>query len=184
MKLRWILSCLLLCLSFAAQAADCPAADPARSEAALAALRELGADVSVRSKDGRQEVMVTTDGNWRGGDAGLAHLKDVSGLYKLRLAGEITDAGVPAVAAVCGLTALDLHLIGLTDAGVRALAGLTRLERLNLTYTKVSDTGLESLASLTGLRWLGLSYTRVTKAGMDKLKNSLGNTIIEGNPSR
>ena len=174
----------LLYPAAAVRAAGCAAVDPSRSAAALQALSDLGADVQVRERDGRRDVMITTDGNWQGGDAGLAHLKDVDGLHKLRLAGDISDAGLPAVAAVCGLTSLDLHLIGLTDTGVRALAGLTRLERLNLTYTKVSDDGLDALASLTGLRWLGLSYTRVTQAGMDRLKRSLADTIIEGNPSR
>lgn len=175
---------MLLCMLTPAQAAECVAAtDPQRSEAALKALTELGADLRQRDVGGRPQVMLSTDGNWRGGDAGLDHLKDVIGLYKLRLAGEISDAGLAQLAGVCGLTGLDLHLIGLTDVGVHELRHLTRLERLNLTYTKVSDAGLESLAGLRQLRWLGLSYTQVTRAGIDKLKRSLDKTIIEGNPS-
>lgn len=161
-----------------------PASDAAKSEAALRALTDLGADVKVSEANGQRKVMVITDGNWRGGDAGLVHLKDVAGLYKLRLAGDITDRGVAQLADICGLTSLDLHVIGLTDAGVREFGRLTTLQRLNLTYTKVSDAGLESLAGLKNLQWLGVSYTRVTQAGLDKLRQSMDKTIIEGNPQR
>ncbi len=158
--------------------------DAARSEAAIRALTELGADIQVRDDRGQRKVMLTTDGNWRGGDEGLAHLKDVAGLYKLRLAGDITDAGLARLADLCELTSLDLHIIGVTDAGVAQVGRIKRLQRLNLTYTKVSDAGLDALAGLHDLQWLGLSYTRVTLAGIDKLRQSLGDTIIEGNPSR
>lgn len=158
--------------------------DAARSEVAVRALTELGADIQVRDEGGRRKVMLTTDGNWRGGDEGLAHLKDVAGLHKLRLAGHITDAGLARLADICELTSLDLHIVGVTDAGVAELGRIKRLQRLNLTYTKVTDAGLDALAGLRELQWLGLSYTRVTRAGIDKLRLSLSDTIIEGNPSR
>lgn len=160
------------------------APDAARSEAAVRVLTRLGADIQVREDGGQRKVMLTTDGSWRGGDEGLAHLKDVAGLYKLRLAGPITDAGLAHLADVCELTSLDLHIVGVTDAGVAELARVRRLQRLNLTYTKVTDAGLDALAGLSDLRWLGLSYTRVTLAGIDKLRRSLSDTIIEGNPPR
>ncbi len=158
--------------------------DAARSEAAVRALTDLGADIQVREEGGQRKVMLTTDGNWRGGDEGLAQLKDVAGLYKLRLAGDITDAGLARLADICDLTSLDLHIVGVTDAGVAEVGRIKRLQRLNLTYTKVTDAGLDALAGLRDLQWLGLSYTRVTLAGIDKLRQSLGDTIIEGNPSR
>ncbi len=158
--------------------------DAARSEAAVRALTELGADIQVRDEGGRRKMMLTTDGNWRGGDEGLTHLKDVAGLYKLRLAGHITDAGLARLVDMCELTSLDLHIVGVTDAGVAELGRIKRLQRLNLTYTKVSDAGLDALAGLRDLQWLGLSYTRVTQTGIDKLRQSLSGTIIEGNPSQ
>jgi len=183
---RYAAMFLALAAALPAQADDKCSAKPdaARSDAAVRTLTELGADIQVRDERGQRKVMLTTDGNWRGGDEGLAHLKDVAGLYKLRLAGDITDVGLARLADLCELTSLDLHIIGVTDAGVAQVGRIKRLQRLNLTYTKVTDAGLDALAGLHDLQWLGLSYTRVTLAGIDKLRQSLGNTIIEGNPSR
>lgn len=189
MKQLWsarVVLCVAACAAPTIHAACTDTAlSPARSDAALRALTEMGAEIHYRDEVGGEgKIMLTTDGNWRGGDEGLAHLKHVVGLYKLRLAGHISDTGMLQLSRLCGVTSLDLHIVAITDVGVRQLRTLTRLQRLNLTYTKVTDTGLESLSELTKLKWLGLSYTRVTRAGIDKLKRSLGDTIIEGNPSR
>jgi len=159
--------------------------DRTRSDVAIRALAQLGADIQYRDEPGGTgKIILATNSNWRGADAGLVYLKDVAGLYKLRLAGDISDAGLARLAEVCGLTSLDVHIISITDAGVRELQTLTRLQRLNLTYTKVTDSGLASLTGLTNLKWLGLSYTRVTHVGIEKLRRSLSGTIIEGNPQR
>lgn len=188
MKSHSLCACVIVAFMVALPAragGECSAApDAARSEAAERVLTGLGADIQVREAGKQRKVMLTTDGSWRGGDEGLAHLKDIAGLYKLRLAGPITDAGLVHLADVCELTSLDLHIVGVTDVGVAELGRVKRLQRLNLTYTKVTDAGLDALAGLRDLKWLGLSYTRVTLAGIDRLRLSLSDTIIEGNPSR
>jgi len=180
---RWAMAMLVMATSVAS-ASTCSDKPRSQSEAALAALRAQGAAIEYRDEpDGPGKVMVTTDGRWQGGDAGLASLKDVAGLYKVRLGANVTDAGLVEVARICGLTSLDIHSVAVTDAGVAHLAPLTALRRLNLTYTKVSDHGLRTFEGWKQLQWLGLSYTRVTRAGMDGLKRVLTETIIEGNPT-
>lgn len=182
--IRRTLLALLAMAVTTVNAGTCAARPPGHSEAALEALRVQGAAIEYRDEAGGPgKVIVTTDGRWRGGDAGLAVLKDVAGLYKIRLGANVTDAGLAEVAKVCGLTSLDIHSVAVTDAGVQRLAPLTGLRRLNLTYTRVSDRGLRTFESWTQLQWLGLSYTRVTRAGMDGLRRVLAGTVIEGNPT-
>ncbi len=148
---------------------------------ALRAIAELGGQIDRRAgDDGAERIMITTDGRWRGGDDGLRNLGGVPGLYKLRLGGRITDAGLVHLGRLEGLEALDLHLPEVTDEGVRHLRGLTGLERLNLTYTRVTDAGLEHLVEMKDLKWLGLAYTRVTAQGVERLRGRLPGTVIEG----
>ncbi|URX62114.1 hypothetical protein KR767_19030 [Luteibacter anthropi] len=167
-----------------AQARGCAEVSSGRSDAALAALRTQGASIEYRDEsDGPGKLMISTDGRWQGGDTGLAALKEVAGLYKVRLGANVTDQGLAEVAQICGLSSLDVHSVAVTDAGVRHLAPLTGLRRLNLTYTKVSDEGLRTFEGWTRLQWLGLSYTRVTRSGIEGLKRVLKQTVIEGNPT-
>jgi hypothetical protein len=155
-----------------------------QSEAAIRTIAALGASVQYRDEpSGNGKVMVSTDGRWRGGDAGMAHLQRVAGLYKLRLGGDLSDRGLIEVGKICTLTSLDVHVPGITDAGIAHLLPLTRLQRLNLTYTRVSDAGISSLQSMTQLKWMGLSYTGFSRAGMERLKRALPHTIVEGNPT-
>lgn len=162
--------------------ADAPAGS---SDAALAALEALGAQVQHRPEPaGSGLIVIAMDNSWRGGDAGLAHLKNVEGLYKLRLGGHISDDGLEHLKALRHLKSLDVHVLGITDAGVAHLESLTDLERLNLTYTKVTDAGLRHLTGMRRLKWLGLNYTQVTQAGVSQLQRSLEATLIEGHFSR
>jgi hypothetical protein len=178
-----VIAGIVLLMGMPSAHADAPGAS--RTEAATQALKAMGAQILYRDEsNGPGKIVISTDGSWRGGDAGLARLKEVDGLYKLRLGGPITDAGLRHVAALHGLTALDVHVVGISDAGVRELAPLTQLERLNLTYTKVTDAGLKSLTGMTRLKWLGLAYTQVTARGVEELKESLAVTIIEGDFQR
>ncbi|MEM7048318.1 MAG: hypothetical protein AAF604_01610 [Acidobacteriota bacterium] len=176
---------LLFCWVLAGAAQAAPEASPSAHDTALEALRELRAQVRVRvGEDGGERVMVTTDSLWRGGDDGLRHLAQIQGLYKLRIGGSVSDAGLVHLAGLAELEALDLHLPEVTDAGVRHLAGLVGLERLNLTYTQTSDRGLRWLEDMTRLKWLGLVYTQVTVAGVERLRKVLPNTTIEGDFKR
>ena len=130
-------------------------------------------------EDGHDYLMMTTDGRWRGGDAGLVHIKSLRGLEKLRLGGEITDAGLAHLQNLRELRSLDLHLLKITDAGLVYLKGLTQLERLNLTYAPITDAGLPHLEGLRKLRWMGLIYTNVTAAGIAKLEQALPHLAVQ-----
>lgn len=151
------------------------------SEAALLQLQTLGAQIEMKSDHmGNRGVMITVGSLWNGGEHGLSELKNVEGLFKLRVSGNISDAGIDHIAALTELKALDLHLIKMSDAGVRKLQEMTNLERLNLTYTQVTDDGLKYLYKMKNLQWLGLAYTNVSRKGVNELKKELTKTLIEG----
>ena len=73
----------------------------------------------------------------------------------LRLSGFICAAGVRG---------------GVGNKGLQALAALTGLTNLDLDSRKISDGGLPALAPLTGLRRLDLFSARVTDAGCVALR--------------
>ncbi len=109
-------------------------------------------------------------------DAGLAHLKGLTGLRTLTLSRsqKITDTGLSALAGLTKLQALFLfNLVKVTDAGLVHLKGLTGLKNLDLSQTAVTDKGLDHLQGLTGLQSLWLNMTKVTAEGVAKLKKVL-----------
>ena len=59
---------------------------------------------------------------------------------------------------------------GVGNKGLQALAALTGLTNLDLDSRKISDAGLPALAPLTGLRRLDLFSARVTDAGCVALR--------------
>jgi serine/threonine protein kinase len=111
---------------------------------------------------------VALDGGWVT-DAGLARLAGLP-LVSLDVAGpNVTDAGMGHVAAMTGLTALNLSWSEVGDGGLDRLAPLTRLTHLNLTGTRVTDAGAAGLARFKQLRELRLDGTRVTDAALVSL---------------
>ena len=76
----------------------------------------------------------------------------------------VTDAGLPALAALKHLARLELQLTSVTDAGMRTLAAFPKLHDLDLRQTAVTDAGLKALAPLDLTR-LALGE-RVTDAGV------------------
>src|SRR5262249_20684600 len=88
-------------------------------------------------------------------DAGMASLKEMTGLTALYLRGtSITDEGLKNLSGLTSLTELDLADVGISDSGLTALAGLTQLRRLNLQASNVTDAGLDALRAMTGLEEL------------------------------
>lgn len=65
---------------------------------------------------------------------------------------------------------------GVGNKGLQALAALTGLTNLDLDSRKISDAGLPALAPLTGLRRLDLFSARVTDAGCVALRR-----VVPGN---
>ncbi len=104
-------------------------------------------------------------------DAGLAHLKGLTGLWGLELySAPITDAGLVHLKDLTGLRVLDLRGTQITDAGLVHLKGLKGLEVLGLGETRITDAGLAQLKDLTRLRDVRLWGTQITDAGMEHLK--------------
>jgi hypothetical protein len=108
-------------------------------------------------------------------DAGLAHLHALADLQTLSLDGtQVTDAGLAHLQGLTGLQVLYLDYTQVTDAGLAHLQGLTALHRLGLSATQVTDAGMVHLQRMTGLRWLSLDSTQVTDAGLAHLQGLMG----------
>ena len=104
-------------------------------------------------------------------DAGLVHLKELTKLSDLTLQRtQISDAGLAHLSGLASLSELSLSDNKLSDAGLVHLKGLTNLSRLDLRRTQVSDAGLVHLKGLGQLSRLNLSYTQVSDAGLVHLK--------------
>jgi Leucine-rich repeat (LRR) protein len=102
-------------------------------------------------------------------DAGLAHLKAMTGIEVLDLADEpITDAGLAHLSGLSTIRSLRVSNTPVTDAGLAHLRGLNRLEDLSLEKTRINDAGLVHLKGLP-LEGLSLAATDVTDAGMAEL---------------
>jgi len=118
-------------------------------------------------------------------DAEMAHVRGLSQLEKLALAGtKVTDDGLENIR---GLTQLRiLHLSPrTTNEGVANIRGLTQLRELSLSGTLVTDAGLAHVQGLKQLRLLHLYETQLTDAalvhlkGLDRLETLyLGKTLV------
>jgi len=87
--------------------------------------------------------------------------------------------GLPAeLAALTGLTSLDLGDNAIGDEGARALAALTGLTSLNLAYNRIGDEGARALAALTGLTSLHLAGNAIGAAGARALAALTGLTSL------
>lgn len=107
---------------------------------------------------------------------GLAHLAACPNLESIRLGGcKIDDNAAPALAKIKTLQRLDLfHAKGITDAGLPALAALPNLRYLRLApqFTpRITDAGLEHLAKFPALEELEIGETVLTyENGLSHLK--------------
>jgi internalin A len=103
-------------------------------------------------------------------DAGLAHLRSLHRLRRLRL--QFTSIKGPGLVHLSGLKALK-HLepmYDLTDEGAAALSSLKHLEELSIVTTNLTDDGIAHLAPLTQLKNLALNAPDLTGVGLARLK--------------
>ena len=92
------------------------------------------------------------------GDAGIAHLADLTGLETLDLAGtKITDVGMQSLAGLVKLKSLTLSGTGITNEGLKHLAGMPALTTLHIDTPGVTDDGLVHIAHLKQLEEFKLS---------------------------
>ncbi|HJZ92631.1 MAG TPA: protein kinase [Gemmataceae bacterium] len=102
---------------------------------------------------------------------GLSHLQRSVGLEEIHGIGAPTDAGMAALAHFPGLKHMDLgdgHNV--TDAGIKLLSGLPHLEKVIVHNSRLTDDGLKALTGLNQLRGLGADGTALTDAGLVHLK--------------
>ena len=104
-------------------------------------------------------------------DAGLVHLRQLTGLQRLTLTQtQVGDEGLAHLSQLTGLQRLRLDGTQVGDEGLAHLSQLTGLLRLWLDGTQVGDEGLVHLKQLTGLRYLALDGTQVGDEGLVHLK--------------
>jgi serine/threonine protein kinase len=104
-------------------------------------------------------------------DAGLEHLKGLSGLIGLDLLGvKISDEGLKRLRGLENLSFLTLDSDAITDAGLEHLNGLQNLTDLRLRSNGVSDSGLDHLKHLPNLVRVLLASRQLSDAGLDRLR--------------
>ena len=102
---------------------------------------------------------------------GLAYLKNLKSLKELNASLSMDDAGMVHLKDLTGLKRLHLYSNqGITDAGIAHITDLTGLEALSLQFTKITDAGLSSLGDLPNLRVIDVRGTNVTIGARDKFK--------------
>ncbi len=144
-------------------------------------------------------------GQTRVGDAGLQHLKSMTGLRAIDLSdcNSVSSAGVAAlsglpnlkflkiwgpqindrtldsVAQMSALEVLGLNDTQVTDDGVEKLAGLSRLREVHLVRTRVGDRSLQVLAALPNIATLRLRDTQLSDDGLQHLSQIGGLTRLD-----
>jgi internalin A len=116
-----------------------------------------------------------------GGEVTRDETKDGRPVVKVDLARkrQVTDAGLEELAALKGLTTLDLSGTRVTNAGLKEVAALKGLTTLRLSdNSRVTDAGLKELAALKGLTTLRLGESGVTAEGVAQLKKALPNCSV------
>lgn len=146
-------------------------------EAAIAALKKLGGDVSSER---------VTFSNSEITDAELIHLKGMASINLLALNGckQVTDAGLVHLKGLKNLETLHLTYTSVGDAGIEHLKGMTKLTNLYLVGTKVGDTGLEQLKGMTNLCVLYLDSPRMTDSGLEHIKGLTNLVTLSLNGSK
>jgi Leucine-rich repeat (LRR) protein/HEAT repeat protein len=143
---------------------------------AITEIKRLGGAIEVGAAKSAFRVVLE---NTKITDAGLTHLRALTGLQKLDLGGtSITDAGLIQLEGSNSLERLYLDRTHVTDAGLAHLSKLSKLRFLGLDNTRVTDRGLEHLKGLARLGELSLCGTPVTGEGVSRLKQALPNCTI------
>ena len=101
---------------------------------------------------------VTIDGQWTGGNRGLAWLRDVSRLKVLQVgnASGVNDDGLAQMGKLPEVEELCLEHVNVSDKGLAFLSSMPRLRSLSLQYVSISDDALAALGKVTALESLNL----------------------------
>jgi Leucine-rich repeat (LRR) protein len=154
-----------------------------RQKAAIAALKQLGAEIYSRPQWQHTLLDPTAPGYVVGlalrrpervtDDAELAPLADLSELVWLDLDGlPLTDASLSHIAGLKKLERLKLEESTITDAGLAHIAHLPKLRVVSIYKTQISDAGLEHLAKLPAFEELHSGRTRITPEALERLRQA------------
>jgi hypothetical protein len=99
----------------------------------------------------------------------LAVIPRLPRLKRIKLGGEVDDAGLEHLIRAMELTAVNLPSGEFTDRGLELLAKLPHLELLRFHSPNVTDDGLRQIAAMPALRFLHLIDVPVTDAGIAHL---------------
>ena len=96
-------------------------------------------------------------------DAGLARLRERTELRELRLHGsrQVGNAGLAHLADMTNMVGLDLRSTQVTDQGLQHLHRMTELELLYLSNTQVTAASLQQLRQFPQLRDLAIAGTQI-----------------------
>ncbi|MBK9144728.1 MAG: protein kinase [Candidatus Melainabacteria bacterium] len=102
---------------------------------------------------------------------GLVYLRGLPHLRSLKLSGlEISDTGYKNLAALTGLTWLDLQSSNLDDERVDALLALKNLNAINMGFNSITDRAIDKIARLERLRELRIeNCPGVSQKAVDRL---------------
>jgi hypothetical protein len=116
-------------------------------------------------------------------DAGLAHLRGMTGLVDLYIwdASLVTNAGVAHLAGLPKLKKVHIGNSRMTDVGLGHLGGSLSLEEMSLQGNRFTDAGLARLRGKRGLRglYVGLGKGEISDAGMGHLAGLTGLEILD-----
>lgn len=107
----------------------------------------------------------------------LASLRHLRALY-LRRQPDVTGIGLPRLAALQDLEALDLLGAGLNEEGIACLARLPQLSELNVSLTSFADRHLALLEGFDRLTHFDARRTRLTIDGLAACRHLRGVTSL------
>jgi len=103
-------------------------------------------------------------------DAGMAYVGQLKGLETLRLNAGIGDAGVAHLSEVTSLNDLYLGGTKVTDSGLAKLTSLCQLRRLFLGDTHVTAAGVALFRGMKNLKEIDINYTQISDDDTIKLQ--------------
>lgn len=149
---------------------------------------EMGGSKARYTDAGLEHLKELTHLNWlsvagtKVGDVGVRHLAGLVNLNFLALSqSRITDATLPIVAGLPQLSSVHLQANPLTDSGMEQLATSKSLTKISLFHTKITDSGLKHFERMSQLRYLDVNNTTVTSGGVEKLQTALTDCEIRWN---
>ena len=154
-----------------------------RQTVALQTLRDLGAETPDAMLIDRtffqaghlaDHELIIGDA-WRGQPADLRHLRWVTDLRQLYVAGKrISDEDLKHIVQTPNLESIVLYRTSVTDKGLAHLTQMENLHSIDIQYLPLSDEGVQHLVKIPSLFQLRLKGTKVSDEGARLLATRVG----------